>query len=259
MKGQRARGIWEGLGNGAAPFVISAVLALLAHPEFATLAWRLFGGRTLETFPTDRLLILAGSHAELVLLAIIPASIVGIGLGVLVTRPAGAGLRPLTDTLVAAWQAVPPVVVVALAFPSLGFGAAPTVLALILYGVMPILRSTVAALESTPPDARAAAGAIGLTPGQIFREVEWPTAFPVVLEGVRIALVLAVATAAVGALAGATTLGTPIVIGLQNQNELYVLQGAAATAALAFLAEGVLISTAPSRRCEHGARDGTHR
>jgi osmoprotectant transport system permease protein len=140
------------------------------------------------------------------------------------------------------------VVVVALAFPSLGLGAAPTVLALILYGVMPILRSTVAALESTPPDARAAAQAMGLTPGQIFREVEWPLAFPVVLEGVRVALVLAVATAAVGALAGAATLGTPIVIGLQNQNELYVLQGAAATAALAFFAEGALISTAP-RRC----------
>jgi osmoprotectant transport system permease protein len=248
MKRMRWRGIYKNISNGGPPIAIGAVLALLAHPQFAALVWRLFGGRPLEAFPTDRLLTLAGSHAELALLAIIPASIAGIGLGVLVTRPSGAGLRPLTDTLAAAWQAVPPVVVVALAFPSLGLGAAPTVLALILYGVMPILRSTVAALESTPPDARAAAQAMGLTPGQIFREVEWPLAFPVVLEGVRVALVLAVATAAVGALAGAATLGTPIVIGLQNQNELYVLQGAAATAALAFFAEGALISTAP-RRC----------
>jgi osmoprotectant transport system permease protein len=99
----------------------------------------------------------------------------------------------------------------------------------------------------------AAAQAMGLTPGQVFREVEWPLAFPVVLLGVRVALVLAVATAAVGALAGATTLGTPIVIGLQNQNELYVLQGAAATAALAFIAEGLLASVAGRSRTRQGS------
>jgi osmoprotectant transport system permease protein len=56
-----------------------------------------------------------------------------------------------------------------------------------------------------------------------------------------VALILAVATAAVGALAGASTLGTPIIIGLQNQNEAYILQGAAATGALAFLADGLLL------------------
>jgi osmoprotectant transport system permease protein len=229
------------------------VLVLLAHPDVVASVWRHFGGRPLEAFSAERLLILATSHAELAVLAIVPAAITGVGLGVLVTRPFGAALRPLTDTLVAGSQAVPPVVVVALAFPSLGFGAAPTVLALILYGIMPILRSTVAALESTPTHVMAAAQAMGLTPGQVFREVEWPLAFPVVLQGVRVALVLAVATAAVGALAGATTLGTPIVIGLQNQNELYVLQGAAATAALAFMAEGLLASVAGRSRTRQGS------
>ena len=253
MKGRRWEALRAGLKEGGASFAVSAVLVLLAHPDVVASVWRHFGGRPLEAFSAERLLILAGSHAELAVLAIVPAAITGIGLGVLVTRPFGAALRPLTDTLVAGSQAVPPVVVVALAFPSLGFGAAPTVLALILYGIMPILRSTVAALESTPTHVMAAAQAMGLTPGQVFREVEWPLAFPVVLQGVRVALVLAVATAAVGALAGATTLGTPIVIGLQNQNELYVLQGAAATAALAFIAEGLLASVAGRSRTRQGS------
>jgi osmoprotectant transport system permease protein len=62
-----------------------------------------------------------------------------------------------------------------------------------------------------------------------------------------VAVVLAVATAAVGALAGAATLGTPIVLGLQNQNQVLVVQGAAATAALAFAAEGVLLALAGRR------------
>jgi osmoprotectant transport system permease protein len=191
---------------------------------------------------------LAASHAQLAALAIIPAAAIGVGLGVLATRPWGASLRPVIDQLAAIAQAVPPVVVVALAFPALGFGAAPTILALILYALMPILRSTIGAVESTSPDVRAAAHAMGLTSVQILREVEWPLARPVILDGLRVALVLSIATAAVGALAGAETLGTPIIIGLQNQNELYLLQGAAATAALAFLAEGGLLFAARGRR-----------
>jgi osmoprotectant transport system permease protein len=208
----------------------------------------MLGGAQTEAFPADRLVALAASHAQLAMLAMLPAAIIGVGLGMLVTRPAGAGLRPFVDQLAAASQAVPPVVVVALAFPVLGFGAAPTVLALILYGLMPILRSTVAAFEAISADVRSAAGAMGMTAGQVLREVEWPLARPVILGGLRVALVLSVATAAVGALAGAETLGTPIIIGLQNQKELYVLQGAAGTAALAFFAEGLLLLAAGGGR-----------
>jgi osmoprotectant transport system permease protein len=133
-------------------------------------------------------------------------------------------------------------VVVALAVPAFGFGLWPTAFALLLYGLMPVLRATVAGLESVPPDARAAAIAIGLPPARVLAEVEWPLAWPVVLDGLRVALVLGIATAAVGALAGATTLGTPIVLGLQNQNQVLVVQGAAATASLAFAAEGLLLA-----------------
>ncbi len=64
----------------------------------------------------------------------------------------------MVDALGAAAQAVPPVVVVALAVPAFGFGPWPTALALLLYGLMPVLRATAAALEAVPPDARAAAG-----------------------------------------------------------------------------------------------------
>jgi osmoprotectant transport system permease protein len=136
---------------------------------------------------------------------------------------------------------VPPVVVVALAFPMLGFGTAPTVLALVIYCIMPVLRGTAAALESAEGDATEAARAMGFTPAQRLWQVEFPLAVPVIAEALRVALILAVATAAVGALAGAATLGTPIIIGLQNQNEVYILQGAAATGSLAFLTDGILV------------------
>jgi len=226
----------------------------IAHPWLAplllaALLWALaFGLAGVGALPARRLAGLAGIHAGLALAGVVPAALLGLLLGVAVTRKMGRPLRPAADALAAAAQAVPPVVVVALAVPAMGFGWGPVVLALLLYGLMPVLRATVAALEAVPPDALLAATALGYTPFGRFREVEAPLAFPLVLDGLRVALVLGVATAAVGALAGAATLGTPIVLGLQNQNQLLVLQGAAATAALAFAAEGVLLALAPSAR-----------
>jgi osmoprotectant transport system permease protein len=191
-----------------------------------------------------RLGALALTHAGLSLAGVVPAAALGLALGVLVTRPFGLGLRPVADTLAAAAQAVPPVVVVALAVPAMGFGPGPTVLALALYALMPVLRATIGALEAVPPEARLAAQAMGLTAFGTLREVEMPLAWPLVLGGLRVAVVLSVATAAIGALAGAATLGTPIVLGLQNQNQALVVQGAAATAALAFAAEAALLRAA---------------
>lgn len=74
-------------------------------------------------------------------------------------------------------------------------------------------------------------------------------AFPVIAESLRIAAILAVATAAIGAIAGAATLGAPIIIGLQNQNETYLLQGAAATGALAFLIDAFFLVVIDHSAC----------
>ncbi len=220
---------------------LGGAAALLASPQAAELARSGFGLAAEEVFPGDRLLDLALSHTIITLLAVVPATLVGVGMGILVTRSFGASLRPMADAFVAASQAIPPVVVVALAFPVLGFGIAPTVLALAIYCIMPILRGTAAVLDAAASDLREAARAMGLTPGQVLWQVELPLALPVMTDAVRVAVILAIATAAVGALAGASTLGTPIIIGLQNQNQVYILQGAAATGALAFLADGLLL------------------
>lgn len=231
------------LRRGLPALLLAVALGLLALP--AVSAWLMGGGQA--PYPVARLLDLAADHAALALAGVLPAALIGLGLGIVVTRPGGLALRGGVDAAAAVAQAVPPVVVVALAVPAFGFGWAPTVLALMLYGIMPVLRATVGALESVPADARLAAEAVGLSPRQVLAEVELALAWPLVLDGLRVALVLAVATAAVGALAGAATLGTPIVIGLQNQNAVLVLQGAAATASLAFLAEALLLMAVPAR------------
>lgn len=228
--------------------VTGLALAAMSHPAVASRIASALGEAPRRALDMDRLLALALQHLLLAGTGFVLVALVGIGLGILATRRRAAPLRPAIDALAAGAQAVPPVVTVALALPVLGFGGPPTLLALVAYGVMPLLRGTAGALEAVPPEATAAAEAMGLTRRQILTRVELPLAAPEMVEGLRTALVLAVATAAVGALAGASTLGTPIVAGLQNQNTVPMLQGAAATAALAFLGDAALLGLAAALR-----------
>ncbi len=237
------------LSAALGPLLAGMALAGLGHPAAASALVSWMGDAPRRAIPLDRLASLAGRHLELAGLGLGLVGALGLGLGILATRGGARGLRGAVDALAAGAQAVPPVVVVALALPVLGFGGPPTLLALAFYGIMPALRGTVAALESVPREAREAAEAIGLTRWQILTQVELPLAGPGLLDTLRTALVLAVATVAVGALAGATTLGTPVVAGLQNQNAVPMIQGAAATAALAFLCDAALLAAAaPLRR-----------
>jgi osmoprotectant transport system permease protein len=221
--------------------VLAAVAAILAQPTVATAFLGFVGGPPREPVAASRLAVLARDHALVALLGLLPALALGIALGIAVTRPSLKPLRPIADGLSALAQATPPVVVVALAFPVLGFGIAPTVLALAIYAIMPVYRASAAAFETLPPAILEAARALGMTPRQILVEIELPLARPLLADAFRIALLLGIATTAVGALAGAQTLGTPIVTGLQTQNEVTILQGAAATAALAFAADGLAL------------------
>ena len=219
------------------PLALGLALAAASHPAFAGLI-----GASGRPLTVRHIAELALNHLTLAASGLTLVAALGIGLGLIATRARFAAFRGSIDTLAAFVQAVPPVVVVALALPVLGFGGPPTLLALTAYGIMPTLRGSVGALDSVSREARESARAIGLTPVQVLVDVELPLAAPGLVETLRTALILAVSVTAVGALAGASTLGTPIVAGLQNQNIAAMLQGALATAALAFLGDGLLLA-----------------
>ena len=237
-----SRLIWR--SPAVAPLVAGLVLLAASHPAIAGFLVESLGEPIRRPLDPAHLADLALHHLTLAGLGLALVGSLGVLLGILVTRPFGARLRAGVDTAAAVAQAVPPIVVVALALPVLGFGGPPTLLALVAYAVMPTLRATIGAIEAVPADARVAARAIGLTPGQILRKVELPLAGAGILDALRVALVLSIATVAVGALAGATTLGTPIVAGLQNQNMLPMLQGTCAAASLAFLSDAAMLAAA---------------
>ncbi|MER2265881.1 ABC transporter permease subunit [Methylobacterium oxalidis] len=228
------------LGAAAAGLALGA----LCHPALASALAAHLGEAPRRALGLPHLGALALNHLALAAGGLALTAGLGVGLGILATREAAAPWRGGIDGLAAAAQAVPPVVVVALALPVIGFGGPPTLLALVFYGLMPVLRGTASAIEAVPPEAREAARALGLTRAQVLARVEIPLAAPGIVEALRTALVLAVATAAVGALAGASTLGTPVVAGLQNQNMVPMLQGTAGTASLAFLCDAAMLAAA---------------
>jgi osmoprotectant transport system permease protein len=177
------------------------------------------------------------SHLAIVAAAGGAASAVGIALAVFVTRPCGRDFRALVDRLAAVGQAFPPVVVLALTVPAVGFGAEPTVIALFLYGVLPILANALAGLEGVPQAVREAAAGMGLSPFQILRQVELPLAAPAILAGVRTAVTVAIGTATIGSTVGAVTLGTPIFDGLAANKLPFVIEGAVLVALFAIVTD----------------------
>jgi osmoprotectant transport system permease protein len=165
-------------------------------------------------------------HAEYVALSSLAAALIGVGLGVVATRDGGEEFRPLLEALATIGQTFPPVAVLALAVPAFGYGPVPTMIALSLYGILPILKNTLAALGSVPTGVREAGAAMGLTRFQLLRDVELPLAAPTILAGIRISVIINIGTAAIGSTVGAVTLGNPIIGGLVNGKVAYVIQGA---------------------------------
>jgi len=123
-------------------------------------------------------------------------------------------------------------------FPALGF--LPSVLALALYSMLPVLRNTVAGLDGIDPDVKQAALGVGMTLRQSLFMVELPLALPVIMAGIRTAAVWVIGTATLSTPIGQTSLGNYIFAGLQIQNWVFVLFGCFAAAVLALAVDQLL-------------------
>ena len=215
---------------------LALLLAFLVAPSsFAPLFAPLTQNGAPPIYTQSSLLALTGSHLATVFLAGLASTLVAVGLGIFVTRPAGAEFLPLSRAIVNIGQTFPPVAVLALAVPAVGFGAAPTLIALFLYGLLPIFENTLSGLGEVPGDIVDAARGMGMSERQRLLQVELPLALPVILEGVRLSLVINLGTATIGSTVAAKGLGEVIIAGLLSNNTAFVLQGGLVVGAVAVL------------------------
>ncbi len=181
------------------------------------------------------LLSLTLSHLRIVFLATLASTILAVGLGIFVTRPSGAEFLPLSRSLVNIGQTFPPIAVLAIAVPLVGFGEKPTFIALFLYGLLPIFENTLTGLTEVSPQTLEAAKGMGMSPRQRLLQVELPLALPVILAGIRLSVIISLGTATIGSTVAAKGLGEVIIAGLQSNNVAFILQGGLVVALLAVL------------------------
>ena len=165
-------------------------------------------------------------------------------------------LRRILLTVASVAQTIPGLALLALFYPLLlalaaltermfGFGFSalgflPSVLALALYSMLPVLRNTITGLEGVDPAVTEAARGVGMTPRQSLSMVELPLALPVIMAGIRTAAVWVIGTATLSTPIGQTSLGNYIFTGLQTQNWIFVLFGCVAAALLALAVDQLL-------------------
>ncbi len=187
------------------------------------------------------LLALTREHLLLVFVSTAFAVLIGVPLGVLLTRK--KSLQTWVLGIANILQTVPSLALFGLLIPLPligGIGAKTAAIALTLYSFLPIIRNTVTGIAGVDARTREAAVAMGMTDWQILKMVELPLAAPVILTGIRVAVVIAVGVATVAAAVGAGGLGTYIFRGLRQNDNNLLLAGAVSSAILALFCDFAL-------------------
>jgi osmoprotectant transport system permease protein len=181
---------------------------------------------------------LTREHCLLVFGALAMSVGAGVPLGVWAARSTRA--RPLIVGVVSVLQTIPALALLAFLIAALGqIGMAPAIIALFLYGLLPIVRNTETGLAGIAPGLRQAGYALGLRAGAVMRLIELPLALPSVLAGIKISAVINVGTATIAAFIGAGGYGERIVAGLAVNDHAMMLAGAVPAAVLALLIQGL--------------------
>ncbi|WP_221357336.1 ABC transporter permease [Streptomyces beigongshangae] len=176
-------------------------------------------------------------HVELTVISTFFVLVIAIPLGVLLTRGAFRGAAPVVTALANTGQATPAIGLLALLVIWLGIGRRAALIGIIAYAVLPVLSNTIAGLKANDPTLLEAARGIGMSPLGVLGRIELPLAVPLILAGVRTALVLNVGTATLATFGGGGGLGVLITTGITSQRMPVLLLGSILTVALALLVD----------------------
>jgi osmoprotectant transport system permease protein len=207
----------------------------------------LYPSVTQYTHSRRTVLEMTKAHILLTLAATALSSVVGITIGMLTTRRAGSEFLEPVLKLNAFIQTFPPSAVIILAFPVLGFGWKPALLALFLYSLFPVLGNTIVGFQSVDPGVKDAAKGMGMTAMQQLMIAEFPQALPMIVTGIRHSYILNLGTAAIASVIGGDGLGTIIISGLTLRNSALVLSGTIVISLLALIGEQLTTLIRPKR------------
>jgi osmoprotectant transport system permease protein len=177
-------------------------------------------------------------HMVIVVIATSASLILAFGLGSWVHMKRFEQLKSNLLSFCGFGETFPTAALIALLVPLLGYGMESVVIALFVYGLMPIFTNTIEGLESIPKQISEAADGMGLTPFQKYKYVELKMGMPYILTGIRVSLIVNIAAATIGAIVGAGGLGMPIMSGIRIYDPILIMKGALPVILLALLVDG---------------------
>ena len=189
----------------------------------------------------DDILRLTGEHLGLVLIAMLVAILLGVPGGILLSRR--AAYRKWMLGFASVMQTIPSLALFGILIPIPligGIGPRTVIVSLVLYALLPILRNTFVGISNVDAAVCESAIAMGMTDGQILRQVQLPLAAQTILAGIRVATVTTIGTATIAAAIGGGGLGVFIFRGVASVDSTQILAGAVPAALLALLADGGL-------------------
>ncbi|MDI3389934.1 ABC transporter permease [Streptomyces sp. B-S-A8] len=229
--GQPPRVTWQKLT------ILPAVLAIVLLTT-----WLWFRNAELDSIAENALAngnvwLRLRQHIELTVISTFFVLIIAIPLGILLTRRRLRGAAPVAMALANIGQATPAIGLLALLVIWMGIGQKAALFGIVIYAVLPVLSNTIAGLKANDPTLLEAARGIGMSPLGVLGRVELPLAVPLILAGVRTALVLNVGTATLATFGGGGGLGDLITTGITNQRMSVLVLGSILTVALALLVD----------------------
>ncbi|MTH54756.1 ABC transporter permease subunit [Bacillus mangrovi] len=177
-------------------------------------------------------------HVQISFIALLIAVVITIPLGIFLTRQ--AKLAEGVIGVAAVLQTIPSLALLGLLIPLVGIGVVPAIIALVIYALLPILRNTYTGIKEVDASLIEAARAMGMNNMKRLFKVELPLALPVIMAGIRTAMVLIVGTTTLAALIGAGGLGKIILLGIDRNDNMLIILGAIPAALLAILFDVLL-------------------
>ena len=182
---------------------------------------------------------LAWQHVVIVGVSTCLATLTSLLAGSAIHLSRSSELKSLALSASSIGETIPSAAVIALAVPILGYGNGPCMLALYIYAILPVLRNTIVSMESIPISVREAGDGIGMSRWQQFLQIDLPLSKPVIMAGIRTALVINISAATIGATVGAGGFGVPIIAGIRVYDPVMVVQGSVPVILMALSADRV--------------------
>ncbi|MGG4467629.1 ABC transporter permease/substrate-binding protein [Paenibacillus alvei] len=177
-------------------------------------------------------------HIEISFIALFFALLIAVPLGIFLTRKKKAAEIVIGFTSV--FQTIPSLALLGLLIPIVGIGTIPSIIALVIYALLPILRNIYTGIKEVDPNLIEAAKGLGMNSRRLLLKVELPLAMPVIMAGIRTAMVLIIGTATIASLIGAGGLGDLITVGISRNDTSLILLGAIPAAILALFFDFLL-------------------